>query len=282
VKLALLSVLPSVKPASSKMTPNAFSSIKLVASDLDGTLLVHSDVTAQAGGAPTKRALDVLHKLAEQGVRVLLASGRPPRTMQCAVDQMGLENILTICCNGGIVYDSFSKTIAKKYSIPTQHVKLIIKTLLQDLGPSVCLGAESGLHFVCDKNYEVNRQDFLDHHYIIRDPTEFIKDEEDTIEKLVVIQPGVMAETLNQRLHELFGGDEWKDIVNITFSNPHSIEISAAGVSKGSALKDVCKELGYEPAHVIAFGDMPNDSEMLIWAGQLTFLFCICSYMPVL
>jgi hypothetical protein len=115
----------------------------------------------------------------------------------------------------------------------------------------------------------------LDHHYILRSPTEFIKDKNDTIEKLVIIQPGVAAEVLNNQLLNLFGGEEWKDIVNITFSNPHSIEISAAGVSKGSALKDLCDHLGYEPSQVIAFGDMPNDSEMLIWAGQLTFLFCI-------
>ncbi|GAB5589964.1 hypothetical protein Unana1_04864 [Umbelopsis nana] len=249
------------------MSPHAFSSIKLVASDLDGTLLVHSDITAQSGGAPSPRAIAVLHKLASKGVRILLASGRPPRTMDCAVKQVGLDRVLTICCNGGLVYDPFTQSVVKKYSIPNHDVNLIITTILQALGPTVCFGAESGLHFVCDENYVKERNDFLDHHYILRKPTEFLHDEHESIEKLVVLQPGVMAETLNNQLHRLFADDQWKDIVNITFSNPHSIEISAAGVSKGSALKDVCAGLGFEPEQVIAFGDMPNDSDMLIWSG---------------
>ena len=189
--------------------------------------------------------------------------------MVTAVKQVGLHNVLTICCNGAVVYDPVAQSIVKKYSIPNPDVNLIIETLLQSLGPAVCIGAESGLHFVCDKNYEEHRRDFLDHHYILRKPTEFTKVEGETIEKMVIILPGMPAETLNEKLLELFGGKQWKDIVNITFSNPHSIEISAAGISKGSALKDVCETLGMDRSHVIAFGDMPNDSEMLIWAGQL-------------
>lgn len=251
------------------MSPHALDKIKLVASDLDGTLLVHSDITAQSGGAPSPRALKVLHQLSDKGVRLLLASGRPPRTMDTAVKQVGLDHVLTICCNGGVVYDPIARTIVKKYSIPNNHVTLIIDTILQALGPTVCIGAECGLYFVCDKNYEQERGQWLDHHYILREPTKFIQNEGDTIEKLVIIQPGMMAETLNDRLLGLFGADQWKDIVNITFSNPHSIEISAAGISKGSALKDVCEQLGYRREQVIAFGDMPNDNEMLIWAGQL-------------
>jgi hydroxymethylpyrimidine pyrophosphatase-like HAD family hydrolase len=46
------------------------------------------------------------------------------------------------------------------------------------------------------------------------------------------------------------------------------LEISAAGVTKASALADVCNRLGVEPADVVAFGDMPNDLPMLTWAGR--------------
>jgi hydroxymethylpyrimidine pyrophosphatase-like HAD family hydrolase len=45
------------------------------------------------------------------------------------------------------------------------------------------------------------------------------------------------------------------------------VEISAAGVTKASALARVADELGVAAAHAVAFGDMPNDLPMLRWAG---------------
>ena len=45
------------------------------------------------------------------------------------------------------------------------------------------------------------------------------------------------------------------------------LEISAAGVSKASALARLCESRGIDRSDVIAFGDMPNDLPMLAWAG---------------
>ena len=49
--------------------------------------------------------------------------------------------------------------------------------------------------------------------------------------------------------------------------HPGLVEISAADVTKASALIGLCKTLGVEAADVVAFGDMPNDIPMLTWAG---------------
>jgi hydroxymethylpyrimidine pyrophosphatase-like HAD family hydrolase len=54
----------------------------------------------------------------------------------------------------------------------------------------------------------------------------------------------------------------------ITRSSPTALlEISGPGVSKASTLELCCAERGITPAEVVAFGDMPNDVEMLTWAG---------------
>jgi hypothetical protein len=45
------------------------------------------------------------------------------------------------------------------------------------------------------------------------------------------------------------------------------LEISALGVSKASALARLSAHLGVAAVDVAAFGDMPNDVEMLRWAG---------------
>jgi hydroxymethylpyrimidine pyrophosphatase-like HAD family hydrolase len=52
-----------------------------------------------------------------------------------------------------------------------------------------------------------------------------------------------------------------------TWTIDHLMEISAAGVTKGGALSDLCRRLGVTPEEVVAFGDMPNDLAMLTWAG---------------
>ncbi len=46
------------------------------------------------------------------------------------------------------------------------------------------------------------------------------------------------------------------------------LEISAAGVSKATALARLCEQRDIDRRDVIAFGDMPNDLPMLAWAGH--------------
>ena len=54
----------------------------------------------------------------------------------------------------------------------------------------------------------------------------------------------------------------------ITWSSTSSLlEISAAGVTKATTLAVLAEQLGIDPADVVAFGDMPNDIDMLTWAG---------------
>ncbi|TSB18662.1 HAD hydrolase family protein [Streptomyces sp. NBC_01525] len=57
-------------------------------------------------------------------------------------------------------------------------------------------------------------------------------------------------------------------LASITRSSPTSLlEISGLGVSKAGTLARCCAERGIAPEEVTAFGDMPNDMEMLAWAG---------------
>lgn len=58
------------------------------------------------------------------------------------------------------------------------------------------------------------------------------------------------------------------DRASFTRSSPTALlEVSGPGVSKASTLELCCAERGISAAEVVAFGDMPNDVEMLSWAG---------------
>ena len=59
------------------------------------------------------------------------------------------------------------------------------------------------------------------------------------------------------------------DAADLTFSHPRGlVEISPPGVTKATGLAEVAARLGVAAADVVAFGDMPNDLEMLRWVGH--------------
>ena len=55
-----------------------------------------------------------------------------------------------------------------------------------------------------------------------------------------------------------------------THSAPNEalLELSVPGINKSVTLAGYASDLGIAAADVVAFGDMPNDIQMLEWAGQ--------------
>ena len=55
---------------------------------------------------------------------------------------------------------------------------------------------------------------------------------------------------------------------HVTYSMPEGlIEVSAPGVTKRAGLEELASMVGATADNVVCFGDMPNDIEMLEWAG---------------
>ena len=84
--------------------------LKLVATDLDGTLL-HTDGTVTAR---TRAALTAVEDL---GVTVVFVTGRPIRWMEDLWEHVGGHG-LAVCSNGGIVYDVHARAVSKARTIP--------------------------------------------------------------------------------------------------------------------------------------------------------------------
>src|SRR5690606_112388 len=85
---------------------------RLVATDLDGTLL-------DAAGTVTPRTREVITALDEMGVPVVFVTGRPMRWMEALWDAVGGHG-LAICSNGGIVYDVPTQSVRKARAIPRE------------------------------------------------------------------------------------------------------------------------------------------------------------------
>ena len=70
-----------------------------------------------------------------------------------------------------------------------------------------------------------------------------------------------------ERRQELLDAVEACGPLAVTTSFGDNMELTAPGVTKGSAVQALCARLGLGPDQVMAFGDAGNDLELLSWAS---------------
>ena len=99
--------------------------LKLVATDLDGTLL-RSDGTVSA------RTRVALTAVEERGVTVVFVTGRPVRWMESLWEHVG-DHGLAICSNGGIVYDVAAHAVRTARPIPPGTGLEVARLVRQEL-----------------------------------------------------------------------------------------------------------------------------------------------------
>ncbi len=223
--------------------------LKLVATDLDGTLL-HSD------GTVTARTRGVLTALEERGVTVVFVTGRPVRWMDDLWEHVG-DHGLAICSNGGIVYDVPGHAVRTSRPVPVD-VGLSVATVLRAAVPGTTFAVERTDGF--GKEPEFMERHPIPPHTTVA-PLEELMD--DRTVKVLARHEELDPEKFWAEVEAQVG-----QLVTTTWSSLGAlVEMSAAGVTKASTLALLCDELGLSPDEVVAFGDMPNDLAMLTWAG---------------
>ncbi len=223
--------------------------IRLVATDLDGTLL-HSD------GTVTERTRRVLTAVEALGVTVVFVTGRPVRWMQDLWEHVGGHG-LAICSNGGIVYDVHARAVREARPIPLP-VALEVADVLRTGLPGTTFAAERTDGFAMEPGF-LAREPVPDDIEVGRLADVVAAD---TV-KLLARHEELPPERFWERTESLVG-----HLVTTTWSSVGAlVEISAAGVTKASTLALLCEELAVAAEEVLAFGDMPNDLAMLEWAG---------------
>jgi Cof subfamily protein (haloacid dehalogenase superfamily) len=225
--------------------------VKLVASDLDGTLLL-PDRTLSA------RTIDVLRAVTEAGVVLVLVTARPPRSVRPLAEQLQTRG-LAICCNGALIYDPGAGTIVRHSACEPEIVRSLVLRL-REARPGVQFAVEVGEVYGCETGYRTWNPVVWQEAPVVEDVLELC---EAPVTKLLARHPEVDRDELLALIQAL-GGES----VAATHSGAPFVEISAAGVHKAVALEWLAGSLGIEREDVVAFGDMPNDLAMLRWAGR--------------
>jgi hydroxymethylpyrimidine pyrophosphatase-like HAD family hydrolase len=232
-----------------RSSAHANGHVRLVASDLDGTLLRSDD-------AVSERTLAALARTVEAGIRFVLVSARSPGWLAPEAAKLGLDGI-GICCNGAVVYDYEESRVLIHRPLEPETAREIVHGL-RLVAPGVVFGCERPSGFIAEPGYRslfrpadsIPRADALA--FLSEPPT-----------KLVLQHPELPQAELHALARDYACGR-----AETCYSGAGLVEVAAPGVTKGAALADLCAELGIDRSEVIAFGDMLNDVPMLVWAGR--------------
>jgi hypothetical protein len=228
------------------------SSPRVVATDLDGTV-VRSDGTISAR---TRAALVMAR---EAGALVIVVTGRPPRWLGGIAEAIGHDG-LAICANGALLYDLRTEQITDSRPLAAEVARTVMAELRAAV-PDVVFALERvDGQFAHEPAYHPRWEP--ESSTIIGDLEPVFRDV--PISKLLARVEGTDSDGLLAMARAVV--DE--DVATLTHSSIDGLlEVMAYGVTKATTLEQVIGERGLGAADVIAFGDMPNDVEMLSWAG---------------
>jgi Cof subfamily protein (haloacid dehalogenase superfamily) len=226
--------------------------VRLIATDLDGTLL-------RAGGVVSQRNKDALRAAREAGIDVVLVTGRPPRWVDEIAEELELDGV-AICANGAILYDLATKEVVNENLLPADTLRRIVEAL-REVVPGVGFAFERSNGLTLEPHFHTVYDD-SEEEGVRRAAGEVFLDA--PVAKLLASHPGVEFEELLVAAVEAAGTE-----AVVTHSGDSGlIEVSASGITKAFALEELCAERGIAADEVVAFGDMPNDVLLLKWAGR--------------
>ncbi|MER6258217.1 HAD-IIB family hydrolase [Streptomyces sp900105245] len=241
-------------------TPAAAVPPRLIATDLDGTLL-------RDDKSVSPRTVAALAAAEEAGIEVFFVTGRPARWMDVVSDHVHGHG-LAICGNGAAVVDLHGGPGAHRFVKVRELARenaLNSALLLREAAPGTVFAIEQTYGFHQEPDYPKLHMEIPDNLL----PAEELlapdgPDADQPVLKILAYHATLDPDAF-LTLARLAVGDQ----ANVTRSSPSALlELSGPGVSKASTLALCCAERGISHEEVVAFGDMPNDVEMLTWAGR--------------
>ncbi len=224
--------------------------IRLLAIDLDGTLLTNDREPHSENVLAIRRALD-------SGIRVVLSSGRTALSIQRFAAVLGLDGAM-ICNNGAHVQGDGGVELLH-LGLSPEAVNLALDYV-----------QEANIHisgYTRDSMFVVGESQWLDL-YIQR--VKIVKPElvshealrQMSLLKMILIDT---PDRIRRHHHEL--DNRLANIAFLTESEPEYLEVLSPDANKGKGLEVFSHSLGIAQSETAAIGDYLNDIEMIQWAG---------------
>lgn len=223
--------------------------IKLVALDMDGTLL-DSNKQLPADFIPWVKA--------HPHIRTMIASGRQYYTLLKDFEEIK-DDLLFIAENGGLVYDKNQVIFCDAMDV--DDAKMCLSQIQTMPGVVPVVGGEKSAYI---ETVEPRIYEYIKAFFVRLETVDCLEKclNQDRIVKIAVYVDACRAEevfptimNLPGRLKSVLSGKSWIDIANNT-------------VNKGAAVAATLQKLDISPRDAMAFGDYLNDYEMLQVCGE--------------
>ena len=220
--------------------------IKMIVTDIDGTLL------PEATPVPSAEVTEVIGRLLDLGVRVVLASGRPFSSLRNLFPTLR-DRLIYLCSNGSVIMEGEKPLEA----IPIGTGEEI--SLALDFARS----RREAWHIDSwSKSYtEWGEREYLDMITGVGVEIELVDDVEALgvpITKLSIVYPDGPDPHYHDPDLEPF-----KELFSVAPAGLVFMDFNKQKVDKGSAVQKICDTYGIEPEEYMVFGDAMNDLSML-------------------
>ncbi len=223
------------------------SRVKLVVTDMDGTLL-NSDHKV------SERFLELFEKLKQRDILFVAASGRQ---YQSIIDKLEpiKNDILVIAENGGVAMQNGTELVSTPLHPNAKNRVLGALDGIKNIHPVLC--GKNGAHILDNSpKFEEKLQEYYSKYTVIEDLKAF----EGEILKIAVYHFESSEKFIYPSLKQL------EDDLQVKVSGQNWVDISSADANKGFALQKVQELYNITPEETIVFGDYNNDLEMLAMA----------------
>lgn len=232
---------------------------KLIACDLDETLLDRNHQIPQSNIAAIKRARE------EFGVKFVPATGRGYASVQNTLKELGLIGLTeeyVLSFNGGALTENKNNKLLQFKGLPyPKALELFEFGLTKDVCIHVYTQEELYVFNISDSEQARFDSDTMIYQLKESHSLAFLQDQ--PIAK--VLFQNIDSDYLHQLEPEMAAITE--GCVEVSYSSNRYMEFNALGIDKGQGLIDLAKTLGIPMSQTIAVGDNYNDLAMLKVAG---------------
>jgi HAD superfamily hydrolase (TIGR01484 family) len=232
---------------------------RIVALDIDGTLLKWVEGAGATYEQIPPTTYDAVHRALDAGAHVVLASGRSPHGMTTIADLLELhggerDRLWVVASNGAVVFRYPPLEVVHEEVFDAAPA---VRAVLEHHPHALVAVEERGVGYRVSAHFPDGE---LSGEMILTAVEDIVAG---PVSRVIIRDPGATPEDfvdLAARLglhgtEFVVGWTAWMDLAPV-------------GVSKASGLALVAERLGVAQADVLAIGDGRNDLEMLRWAGR--------------
>lgn len=223
---------------------------KLLVLDLDDTLLCN-DLTI------SEENINAIKKAREEGVTVVLASGRAPIAMKKYFNMLQIQDY-GICYNGAMVLDLETLKPIFQKNVPLCDAKELFNILKEyDVDIQTYIG-----NTLYVQEFKPSTERYCEMTGMIAQVVDLQKDILQDVVKILVVGEHEYLQKVQQEVEP-----KVQDRVHVFFSKPHYLEFTNIEANKGLAVAHLANSLEIKREEVICIGDGFNDSYMIQYAG---------------